>query len=386
MESLIPPFDAYKGNAPYIFVSYAHKNSDVVFAHITRLRNEGFRIWYDEGIDPGADWSDEIASALANAAVFLVFISEAAVASHNVRKEIVFAIDQRKYMLCVHVEETELPSGLRMQLGNIQALLENRFHDKEKFYARLFSSLLPDETRGEERENLPIKEVPRKSKTAAKPSQAGKSKMVLWAALLVVLLGLAAFGFFGLTGGNGSTKIAFADKNLETALRGELQKPRGAFSVDDLASVKGRLNLVGGNITDIAPLGHMNAISLLNLKDNKIVDISPLGNLSEVVFLGLGNNQIRDLTPLKKLKNTLVGLSLAGNKNIDFTGLHALDKLEVLDIRGVPITDIAFAKYLRRLNTLILDDTGNGLAPQDVSRLRELLPPNCKINFDAEKP
>ncbi len=47
MESLIPPFDAYKGEAPYIFVSYAHLNSDTVYAHITRLHNEGFRIWYD---------------------------------------------------------------------------------------------------------------------------------------------------------------------------------------------------------------------------------------------------------------------------------------------------------------------------------------------------
>ena len=43
MESLIPPFAAYKGDDPYIFVSYAHKNSEVVFAHITRLHEEGFR-------------------------------------------------------------------------------------------------------------------------------------------------------------------------------------------------------------------------------------------------------------------------------------------------------------------------------------------------------
>jgi hypothetical protein len=118
MESLVPPIDAYKGDAPYVFVSYAHKNSDAVYAHITRQHNGGIRIWYDEGIDPGADWSDEIASAHVNADVFLVFISDAAVASPNIRKEIVFAIDQKKYMVCVHVEELRqslLPSSYNLR-------------------------------------------------------------------------------------------------------------------------------------------------------------------------------------------------------------------------------------------------------------------------------
>ena len=147
MESLMVPFDAYKGDKPYIFVSYAHRNSKVVFRHITRLRDEGFRIWYDEGIDPGTDWSDEIANALANAASFLVFVSPEMVESHNVKKEIVFALSKKKHMIAVHITETTLPAGLEMQLSNIQALLENRFNDKAKFYERLFAAL-PVTTRG----------------------------------------------------------------------------------------------------------------------------------------------------------------------------------------------------------------------------------------------
>ena len=147
MESLIAPFDAYKGDKPYIFVSYAHRNSKVVFRHITRLRDAGFRIWYDEGIDPGTDWSDEIAKALANATSFLVFVSPEMVESHNVKKEIVFALSKKKHMIAVHITETTLPDGLEMQLSNIQALLENRFNDREKFYERLFAAL-PVATKG----------------------------------------------------------------------------------------------------------------------------------------------------------------------------------------------------------------------------------------------
>ncbi len=147
MKNLIAPFDAYKGREPYIFISYAHRNSSIVFRHITRLREEGFRIWYDEGIDPGTDWSDEIARALSGAAVFLVFVSPEMVASHNVKKEIVFALSRRKPMFAVHVVDTILPDGLDMQLSNIQALFEGRFNDREKFYERLIAAL-PQETRG----------------------------------------------------------------------------------------------------------------------------------------------------------------------------------------------------------------------------------------------
>lgn len=378
MESLVPPFDAYKGDAPYIFVSYAHKNSDAVYAHITRLHNEGFRIWYDEGIDPGTDWSDEIASALVNADVFLVFISDAAVASHNVRKEIVFGIDQKKYMVCVHVEETELPSGLRMQLGNIQALLESRFHDKEKFYDRLFNALQPEKTRGDERDALPIKEVPRKPKESAK---GGKYTKAILGLVAVALLAALALGGYALMQKSGSD-ASFADKNLELALREEMQKPRGAIGENDLTSFKGRLDLSGKNITDISPLRHMTGLSMLNLESNKITDASPLGGMPELMVLGLGNNPISDITPLQGLKNSLVALSLENTPIKDLKQLRPLANLEVLDLSGVPITDLELGRYLRRLKSLVLADGGHGLNAEDLWRFKANLPPNCEIKIE----
>lgn len=48
------PFPAYKGNQPYVFVSYAHDDAELVYPEIHRLREAGFNIWYDEGISPGA--------------------------------------------------------------------------------------------------------------------------------------------------------------------------------------------------------------------------------------------------------------------------------------------------------------------------------------------
>ena len=36
------PFPAYRGNEPYIFVSYAHKNAEAVFAEINRWNKQGY--------------------------------------------------------------------------------------------------------------------------------------------------------------------------------------------------------------------------------------------------------------------------------------------------------------------------------------------------------
>ena len=58
--------EAYKGSEKYIFVSYAHKDSEQVFPIMKMLKSRGYRIWYDEGIVPGSEWTDHIAKRLNN--------------------------------------------------------------------------------------------------------------------------------------------------------------------------------------------------------------------------------------------------------------------------------------------------------------------------------
>jgi hypothetical protein len=47
-----PPFEAYTGDKPYIFISYGHRDSALVYPELQRLYDLGYRLWYDEGIDP----------------------------------------------------------------------------------------------------------------------------------------------------------------------------------------------------------------------------------------------------------------------------------------------------------------------------------------------
>ena len=68
------PFPAYQGDDLYIFVSYSHEDSDIVFPGIQWLRDQGFNIWYDAGIEAGTEWREEIGKAILSARVFLLLI------------------------------------------------------------------------------------------------------------------------------------------------------------------------------------------------------------------------------------------------------------------------------------------------------------------------
>lgn len=51
----------YEGKEPYIFISYSHKESDIIIPIIERLQADGYRVWYDDGIIPGTEWPETIA-------------------------------------------------------------------------------------------------------------------------------------------------------------------------------------------------------------------------------------------------------------------------------------------------------------------------------------
>jgi hypothetical protein len=134
------PFDAYSGKEPFVFVSYAHKDGHLVYPEIKALHDFGVRIWFDGGIDPGNEWPEDIAQALLKAQMFLVFITPSSVKSKNVCNEINFAINKNKSFLAVHLQETQLPAGLELRMGDIQAILKYRMTE-ENYNKKLLGSL-----------------------------------------------------------------------------------------------------------------------------------------------------------------------------------------------------------------------------------------------------
>jgi hypothetical protein len=113
------PFSAYdykKWKEPYLFISYAHADSEQVYPYIQRLHDDGFRIWYDEGIEFGRDWDTEVATALAGTAMMVLFISPTSVQRPNVKRELVFATDRNKPVVSLYLKETTLPLDWELRL------------------------------------------------------------------------------------------------------------------------------------------------------------------------------------------------------------------------------------------------------------------------------
>ena len=137
---LVPPFEAYDGDDPYIFVSYAHKDSEKIFKEISFLHDEGYNIWYDEGIGASSEWPEEIANAVIGCSIFLVFISPRSTASVNCRNEINLALNENKPFLAVYTEESVLPPGLRLRMGDLQAILSYKL-PMERYQKKLKDAL-----------------------------------------------------------------------------------------------------------------------------------------------------------------------------------------------------------------------------------------------------
>ncbi len=113
---------AYRGNEPFVFISYSHDDQKLVYPYISELHAAGFNIYFDEGIRPGTNWRDDLASAIKECSVFVFFATPSSVASTYCVEEINFALAEQCECLTVYLQIAELPLGLRLGLHHRQAI------------------------------------------------------------------------------------------------------------------------------------------------------------------------------------------------------------------------------------------------------------------------
>ena len=99
-------FKPYEGTKPFLFISYAHRESSQVVDTIRILHEKGYRLWYDEGIPAGSDWPANIARHMQNCERVVFFVSERALESQNCYSEIRTAARLKKPTLLVKLEDT----------------------------------------------------------------------------------------------------------------------------------------------------------------------------------------------------------------------------------------------------------------------------------------
>ena len=119
-----PPFTAYRGDDPFVFVSYSHRDTNLVFSELGKLNDRGFNLWFDEGIAPGESWRDELANRIDECSLFLLFVTPNSVGSEHCLRETNFASNRAKPIIAVHLAATELPAGLELTIGDRQAIIK----------------------------------------------------------------------------------------------------------------------------------------------------------------------------------------------------------------------------------------------------------------------
>jgi TolB-like protein/cytochrome c-type biogenesis protein CcmH/NrfG len=157
-------------DGPYVFVCYAHADSARVYPDIEWLHQQGVKVWYDQGIEPGSNWRSTIGDALLGASHVLFFISERSLASAHCNREINLALDEETNVVPIYLEDADLTSDLKVGLTRIQAL----FHDRPDYRQRLLNAVTEEQPR-----------------TASRPTAARTTKSrrpLVYAALAVALL------------------------------------------------------------------------------------------------------------------------------------------------------------------------------------------------------
>lgn len=82
------------GNNRYVFISYSHKDRDIVFNYLHRLYEGGANYWYDAELNDGDVWNEEVESIIQseNCRGVIFFISENSLVSSAVFREFDLAL------------------------------------------------------------------------------------------------------------------------------------------------------------------------------------------------------------------------------------------------------------------------------------------------------
>lgn len=111
--------EAYEGKEKYIFVSYAHKDSEKMLWFVEELQKY-CNVWYDNGIHPGNEWADKIADKLENCSLFLCLVSPYSLASDNCRDELAMARDSGKPFINIRLSDVSFEGGMQLRYGRYQ--------------------------------------------------------------------------------------------------------------------------------------------------------------------------------------------------------------------------------------------------------------------------
>lgn len=220
------------------FVSHSSKDKLVANAICARLESQGIRCWIaPRDVDPGRDYSDQIAEALENSAIMVIVVSSGSNSSRHVKSEIDRAFSLGQVIVPFRVEKIELDKGLAYYLSKTH-WLDAVSPPLEQHIDHLAATIRKLSNQG----------PPPAQPAPAQPISPPKGNKWLWAilagvlGLVLIIVGIGILGFFLLTSRHENAKVEPLEAPATTAKH--LPSPAvnsspAATNVTDQPSVEG---------------------------------------------------------------------------------------------------------------------------------------------------
>ena len=359
-------FRPYEGARPFVFISYAHRQSGEVVDTIRILHEKGIRLWYDEGIPAGSDWPANIAQHMQRCERVIFFLSRRAMESPNCYSEMRTAARLRKPMLIVRLEDGEPDERWRELLANMPEirLLPG---SAERAEAILQSGFLPHRFYHVWWEKLSLRSLGLAASMLlflASAAALGALASGAWNPMRVPELSAetptpttapTAAPIVELGGAERFFAVSFPDSQQERAIRNALATPTDEIYRWQLSEIT-ELYFCGNLVTDGLEAVSFNADGTCRVNGAPVIqgqvsDLSLIGDMVRLEKLALIRQPLQDLS---KLNGHLLlrELSLAGSSVDDLSALKELPSLETLHLERTDVRDLTPLEALPRLKTV----------------------------------
>ncbi len=391
-------FTPYEGHKPYIFVSYAHKDSDRVFPVLEELDRRGYRVWYDDGIAPGSEWPENIAQHLDGCSLTLAFISPASIASANCRREVTFALSKKKPFLGILLEKTEMSLGMEMQLSAQQCIMKYTYASEDAFYNKVCSCPDLKPCLGQP------KVVPATAAETAKPVESARPKMSAkpvdkklvgiiagTAAALVLLVVLIAVFAGGGENADSTSGSAAETGSTTAASQGTTQSTAPAEDYYETVLYYSDQTVTAADAEYISKHTQLQYLSFENcaIEENAFdalvlpktmlafemencsgqPNLSALSGLDALQELQLVNASVLDQSVPEISSQALTSLNISGNPQFaDLTKFAGAVHIQELDFSNTGVSDLGVLANMKELTHI----NGSNTAVSDLTPLTGL--------------
>lgn len=361
-------FKPYEGNRPFIFVSYAHRQSDAVVSTIRILSEKGYRLWYDEGIPAGSDWPANISLHMHSCGKVFFFVSQRSMESPNCYSEMSTAYRLKKDILVIMLEDVPIEERWK-EIFEGCTVIPLIGTSEERASAILESGALSKKLRRSFMENFPWK-------------TAGLVASILLFAGATGVLGALVTGRWNPVKETETTSvttavtpvptptpvpvieigeaeklfaITYPDKQQERAIRMALNSQTEEINSWQLSEIN-ELHFCGNLVTenldntsfDMDGTCRVNGAPVVT---GQVSDLSLITNMVQIQKLSLICQPLNDLTGLNGLV-LLNELNLSGSSINDISQLKDLPSLEVLNLEYTEVNDLSSLEALPNLKTV----------------------------------